>query len=83
MGMPEILNFPISPCASASVAFFSRQTGSRIMPDSERFTLSDLARLPFGIHVSVDDAHAPHPRQRDGKGGLGDGVHGRREEGEC
>ena len=44
--------------------------------------LVDLAGLGFGRQVAVDDANPALARQGNRQAGLGDRVHGRREEGD-
>jgi hypothetical protein len=79
-GSPEMSWARISPMASRRVCSGRSVTGSAIMPVIAFFTRATLGRLRLDGHVLVDDAEATFARERDGRVGLGHGVHRGRDE---
>ena len=70
----------ISAVTSASVWSGWMVSGFTTMPDFEFLDAADLGGLLGGFQVLVDDAEAAKLGHGDGHGGLGDGVHGGRDD---
>ena len=65
----------MSSSASATESPGRSVTGSTIIPDSERLTLSTSATWSLDREVAVDDAETARAGKRDREPSLGDRVH--------